>query len=268
LTGRFSRGGFEWGGMVFESFVLAVVASDLGVVESRVVRERADAVEFRVDRAAVGDGGGDPVAAASAYDGELPVIATNRARWEGGEAGSAVPPSEQDAEESAQDRERLETLAAVVDELADSPGGVAGVDVELASLAVDAPGVDAVRSAASANDAAVIASSHDFDGTPTREAMRETLDDGLGHGDVAKLAVTADSRADALDLLAVTNEHGDAGDPIATMAMGSTGRHTRALAPLYGSRIAYAPLDPADATAPGQYDLATLADLIDTLDDG
>jgi len=51
------------------------------------------------------------------------------------------------------------------------------------------------------------------------------------------------------------------------MAMGEAGRHTRAVAPLYGSRIGYAPVDPDAATAPGQYDLATLAGLVDRLDD-
>jgi 3-dehydroquinate dehydratase-1 len=49
------------------------------------------------------------------------------------------------------------------------------------------------------------------------------------------------------------------------MAMGEAGRHTRAVAPLYGSKIGYAPVDPADATAPGQYDLPTLAALIERL---
>lgn len=250
--------------MVFESFVLAVVSSDLGVVESSVVRACADAVEFRVDRAASGR---DPVAMAAAYDGSLPVIVTNRARWEGGDVGAAVAPGEQDGDARDRDRERFETLAAVVDALEDSPGGVAGVDVELASLAADAPGVDDVLSVAGERDAAVIASSHDFERTPSRDAMRETLDDGLDEGDVAKLAVTASSRADALDVLAVTNEYGNVGEPIATMAMGGVGRHTRALAPVYGSKIAYAPRHEEDATAPGQYDLETLAGLIDALGD-
>jgi 3-dehydroquinate dehydratase-1 len=49
------------------------------------------------------------------------------------------------------------------------------------------------------------------------------------------------------------------------MGMGEAGRHTRAVAPVYGSRLGYAPVDPADATAPGQYDLATLAELVDAL---
>jgi 3-dehydroquinate dehydratase-1 len=49
------------------------------------------------------------------------------------------------------------------------------------------------------------------------------------------------------------------------MAMGAAGSHTRAVAPLYGSKIGYAPVDAGDATAPGQYDLATLASLVTTL---
>jgi 3-dehydroquinate dehydratase-1 len=34
---------------------------------------------------------------------------------------------------------------------------------------------------------------------------------------------------------------------------------------VYGSRIGYAPVDPARATAPGQYDLATLRGVVDAL---
>jgi 3-dehydroquinate dehydratase-1 len=49
------------------------------------------------------------------------------------------------------------------------------------------------------------------------------------------------------------------------MAMGEAGRHTRVVAPLYGSRIGYAPVDPSRATAPGQYDLATLSRLVGEL---
>jgi 3-dehydroquinate dehydratase-1 len=47
--------------------------------------------------------------------------------------------------------------------------------------------------------------------------------------------------------------------------MGEAGRHTRAVAPAYGSCVGYAPVDPDRATAPGQYDLATLADLVPRL---
>jgi 3-dehydroquinate dehydratase-1 len=49
------------------------------------------------------------------------------------------------------------------------------------------------------------------------------------------------------------------------MAMGAPGRHSRAVAPLYGSRIGYAPVESENATAPGQYDLATLRELVQSL---
>ncbi|WP_227131584.1 type I 3-dehydroquinate dehydratase [Halorubellus salinus] len=250
--------------MDFESFVLAAATDDLADAETAVAREHADAVEYRMDAvdAAAEAGAVSPsVTALAEYDGDLPVIATNRAAWEGGEAGPAVPPSEQDAVTASEDRNRLESLAAAA-----SVDAVEAVDVELASLAADAPGVDVVLGETAANDVAVVASTHDFEGTPSRDAMRESLQAGLEYGDVAKLAVTAASREDALDVLAVTQEFAARDEPVATMAMGEVGRHTRAVAPVYGSKIGYAPVDAADATAPGQYDLATLADLVESLE--
>jgi 3-dehydroquinate dehydratase-1 len=95
--------------------------------------------------------------------------------------------------------------------------------------------------------------------------MRETLVRASELGDVGKLAVTASDPGDALALLSVTYELSNEGRRVATMAMGEAGRHSRAVAPIYGSRIGYAPVDPASATAPGQYDLATLRELIEWL---
>jgi len=244
--------------MDFESFVLCAATDDLADAGAAVAREHADAVEYRmdaVDAAADAEAVSPSVTALAEYDGDLPVIATNRPAWEGGEAAPEVPPSEQDAVDETRARNRLESLAAAA-----SVEAVAAVDVELASLAAGSPGVDTVLAEAAANDVAVIASSHDFERTPSRAAMRETLADGLEHGDVAKLAVTAASPRDALDVLAVTEEFAE--EPVATMAMGGVGRHTRAVAPVYGSKIGYAPVDPERATAPGQYDLATLAGLV------
>jgi 3-dehydroquinate dehydratase-1 len=249
--------------MNFESFVLCAATDDLADAETAVAREYADAVEYRMDAvdAAAEAGAVSPsVTALAEYEGDLPVVATNRAAWEGGEAGPTAPPSEQDAVQAEAARNRLESLAAAA-----SVDAVEAVDVELASLAADASGVDVVTSEAAANDVAVIASTHDFEGTPSRDAMRDALESGLERGDVAKLAVTAETREDALDLLAVTQEFAARDEPVATMAMGAVGRHTRAVAPVYGSKIGYAPVDAADATAPGQYDLATLAELVESL---
>lgn len=221
--------------MQFDDFVLAASVSDLA--DEREAREHADAVELRMDLA------DDPLAALDDYDGELPVIATNRAEWEGGEA-------EDDGR---------------VDALSEAAGldAVDAIDIELAAL-TDGDAAEALA-AARASDTKTIVSAHDFDGTPSLSEMASTLGEACSLGDVGKLAVTATERGDALDLLRVTHEYSAAGHTVATIAMGELGRHTRCVAPLYGSRVGYAPLDEADATAPGQYDAAALRRLVSDL---
>ncbi|MFC7081138.1 type I 3-dehydroquinate dehydratase [Halorussus caseinilyticus] len=222
--------------MNFEEFVLAASVTDLDA-EPRA-REHADAVEFRMDLAS------DPLAALGDYDGELPVLATNRAAWEGGEADD--------------DETRLAELAEAA-ELA----CVGAVDVELQSL-TEGEG-DRVAERARRAGTTVVASVHDFERTPPETDLRGLLESATDHADVGKLAVTAEDRGDVLDLLAVTHEFASAGERVATMAMGEPGRHSRAVAPVYGSKIGYAPVESEDATAPGQYDLETLARLVDEL---
>ena len=91
------------------------------------------------------------------------------------------------------------------------------------------------------------------------------LERAATEGDVGKLAVTAHDAGDALAVLQATHEATQAGRRVATMAMGAAGRHTRAVAPLYGSRIGYAPVESSEATAPGQYSLAALSALVSQL---
>jgi 3-dehydroquinate dehydratase-1 len=223
--------------MNFEEYVLAASVSNLA--DEPAAREHADAVEFRMDLA------DEPLAALDGYDGDLPVIATNRAAWEGGEADSEG---------------RIDALAEAAE--LDSVGAV---DIELESLTgEDGDGAEALA-AARANDTATIVSAHDFEGTPQLSELAETLGEACSLGDVGKLAVTATERGDALDLLRVTHEYSAAGMHVATMAMGDVGQHTRAVAPLYGSKIGYAPVDEEAATAPGQYDVATLRQLVEDL---
>ncbi|WP_207590773.1 type I 3-dehydroquinate dehydratase [Halomontanus rarus] len=219
----------------FDSFVLAAATADLA--DEPLARDHADAVEFRMDLA------DDPRAQLEDYDGELPILATNRAEWEGGKAGADG---------------RLETLAEVT-----ALECVAAIDVELQSI-LDG---DAERLLETARDrgVAVIASVHDFEGTPPRPELVRTLTEAGKYADVAKLAVTAESKADTLALLSATEQLTSHGDTVATMAMGEVGSHTRAVAPVYGSKIGYAPVDPEEATAPGQYDLETLRSLVDEL---
>lgn len=227
--------------MNFDSFVLAAATDDLSVEPA--AREYADALEFRMDLAE------KPLAQLSSYAGTLPIIATNRVVWEGGE----TPDSES----------RLEELQTALDQDA-----VEAVDLELDALEDgDRSSHDASKVAQRAREqgVSVIASLHDFESTPGREELDALLDRTTAQGDVGKLAVTATDLGALLELLAATWAQTVEGRRIATMAMGERGRHTRALCPVYGSKIGYAPVEPADATAPGQYDLETLRALIDDL---
>jgi 3-dehydroquinate dehydratase-1 len=221
--------------MEFTEFVLA--ASTAALKQEPVARPHADILEYRLD---LSSGGVDAIAA---YDGRLPLLVTNRTEREGGEAGDGPA--------------RLDVLETAVEQ-----PSVAAVDVELA--AVREGGAGRVIEHAREHDVAVVVSTHEFERTPNKERMRALLRAGADHGDVAKLAVTAQDRGDVLDLLAVTHELSPP-TPVATMAMGEPGRHSRAVAPLYGSRLGYAPVDPADATAPGQYSLERLRHLVDCL---
>lgn len=225
--------------MTFDSFVLAASTADLE--EEPRARANADIVEFRMDLAE------NPREALDAYDGQLDLLVTNRVAWEGGEAADTPA--------------RLDALEATIEH-----PSVAAVDVELAAVRDGDAGrvVDAAREAG----VSVVVSAHDFEATPPASRLRDLLDAACGYGDVGKVAVTATDRGDVLDLLAVTHEATSDGQSVATMAMGEPGRHSRAVTPLYGSRIGYAPVDPTSATAPGQYDLGTLRQLVERLSDG
>ncbi|WP_224269954.1 type I 3-dehydroquinate dehydratase [Haloprofundus salinisoli] len=226
--------------MEFHSFALAASTADLRPVqEMPAVREHADIVEFRLDLAT------DPLEALDDYDGDLPVLVTNRADWEGGEAA---------------DEGRLATLESAFDHDA-----VVAVDLELAALGPHGPNVPSavdLRSAARERGLTVVTSVHDFQKTPPMANLQSLLSAACEAGDVGKLAVTATDHSDSLALLSVTHEATTAGHRVATMAMGEPGRHTRAVAPVYGSKIGYAPPRAESATAPGQYDLQTLAKLV------
>jgi len=221
--------------MDFESFVLAASTGDLS--DEPVARDHADALEFRMDLA------DDPLDALRGYDGDLPIIATNRAASEGGDAD---------------ERGRLDALetAATID-------AVEAIDVELASV-TDGSGESTID-AARRHRVGTIASVHDFNGTPPASELRQLGNLAGDVGDVAKIAVTAHDVGDVLRLLSVTRGLTTDGYRVATMAMGEPGRHSRVIAPLYGSRIGYAPIREEEATAPGQFDLATFRDVFERI---
>jgi 3-dehydroquinate dehydratase-1 len=221
--------------MDFESFVLAASTGDLA--DEPAAREHADALEFRMDLADA------PIDALRSYGGTLPIIATNRASSEGGRAD---------------DDGRLDDLQAAV-----TTDAVEAIDVELASV-TDGDGESTIETARR-HGVGTIASIHDFNGTPPASELEQLGGLAGDLADVAKIAVTARDAGDVLRLLSVTRELTADGHRVATMAMGEPGRHSRVIAPLYGSRIGYAPVREEAATAPGQLDLETFRTVFETI---
>jgi len=163
----------------------------------------------------------------------LPVIITNRMADQGG--------SWQGSEE-----ERIRDLLLFMP-LADA------VDIELC-----AQNRDLVVNKARNSGKTVIISTHDFQKTPDNKVMdgiiRESLEAGA---DIAKLAVMPGSLCDVLRLLDVTLH---AKGPVCTISMGATGKHSRIIAPVYGSVMTYGYVD--TPTAPGQLRIDELKNLL------
>jgi 3-dehydroquinate dehydratase-1 len=166
----------------------------------------------------------------------LPVIITNRIKQEGG------------AWKGSED-ERILKLVSLL-HMANA------IDIELC-----ARDRDAVVKKARAAGKTVIISTHDFQKTPVNEVMKGKIRDSIAAGaDIAKLAVMPTSLSDVLRLLDVTLQaEGD----VCVMAMGDTGRHSRVVAPLYGSVMTYGYVE--KATAPGQFRVDELRHILDML---
>jgi 3-dehydroquinate dehydratase-1 len=195
--------------------------------------EGADAVEVRID---IYDGGRDVALEDLRNCDALPAIATNRT-----------------TDEQTED-ERVGTLVRAVEH-------AEAVDIDISS---PDDSIERVVEAAREEDATVITSHHDFDGTPPKDEMWEALEEGWRVGDVAKLAVTVETRRDAHRLLGMTLDAVEDGNsPVATMAMGALGSHTRVVAPLYGSCLTYASY--GEGTAPGQLSVSEVHEALDLL---
>lgn len=180
----------------------------------------ADILELRIDLLGV-----DPKKALQDVKKTgLPVILTNRMKQEGGNW-------------QGNEDERIRTLLSLLP-VADA------VDIELCS-----PERDRVVKTAQDIGKTVIISTHDFQKTPGNDIMKGIIRESFAAGaDIAKLAVMPASFSDVLRLLDVAlHAEGD----VCLIAMGETGRHSRVVAPLYGSVMTYGYVE--KVTAPGQY---------------
>ncbi len=166
----------------------------------------------------------------------MPVIITNRMKKEGGSWNRT-------------EGERIEMLVSLLP-LADA------VDIELCAIKKDI----VVKRAKSAGKTVII-STHDFQRTPDHDKMMDIIRESFEAGaDIAKLAVMPGSFEDVLRLLNITLH---AEGAVCTIAMGEMGRHSRVIAPVYGSVMTYGYI--GTATAPGQLRVDELKAILDML---
>lgn len=220
--------------MTADGFALAATTNDL--TREPNARDTADIIEFRMDSAE------DPIEQLADYDGELPILATNRSRWFGGHAA---------------DRGRLDQLMAAAEF-----DVVEMVDVELET----ARGMQWVLEEFREQDVELVISFHEFDETPDQETLDAIIEECARYGDIAKVATYAENREDCLRILSAIDTATQNGIRAAGIAMGELGSHTRVIGPLYGSALGYAPLESDKSEyAPGQLPLHRLDSLVEMI---
>lgn len=218
--------------MTLDEFALAATTNDL--TREPKARDVADLLEFRMDSA------DDPIEQLAEYDGSLPILATNRSRWFGGQAN---------------DRGRLDQLMAAAEF-----DVVKKVDIELET----ARGMQWVLDEFRDQDVELVISFHEFDETPDQETLDAIIEECAEYGDVAKVATYAADRSDCLRILSAIDTATRKGIRAAGIAMGELGSHTRVIGPLYGSALGYAPLESDTSEyAPGQIPLHRIETLIE-----
>lgn len=177
--------------------------------------------------------------------GDIPLLFTFRTAREGGQR-----------EISPEDYVALNTAMAV-------SGFVDLIDVELFS---GEETVARLIKTARENHVKVVASNHDFFETPGKEVLLGRLKKMQQLGaDILKIAVMPKSRADVLNLLAVTQEMSEryADRPLITMSMGPLGVVSRLVGETFGSALTFGAA--AQASAPGQIPAGELAEILEVI---
>lgn len=220
------------GGLELEKSIVAVIGKNPLDCAKKAKKLGADILEVRIDLLDM-----DVCTAILELKAlDLPVIITNRMKQEGGEWDGS-------------EDERIRTLLSLLP-LADA------VDIELC-----AKERDAVVKKARTEGKTVIISTHDFRNTPEPDVMAGIINESFEAGaDIAKLAVMPQTLPDVLHLLEVTLHFGG---KVCTIAMGNIGRHSRVVAPIYGSVMTYGYVD--KPTAPGQLRVDELKSILKLL---
>lgn len=214
--------------------VVAVILENPLETSKKAAEKGADILEIRLDLLGIRDleRAAEIIREIKSETG-IPLLVTNRSRAEGGKW-------------EGKEEDRIGLLTNLIS----SKDGPDAIDIELSAGRKER---DKIIKEAKDHGKTVIISSHDFLKTPSPQDMKAILEEMfLAGADIAKLAVMPRSMEDTLNLLRVTLDFKDTGKSVCTIAMGRQGKHTRVVAPLYGSVLTYASIENDTAAAPGQ----------------
>lgn len=201
----------------------------------------ADLIELRIDR--MPDADLERLLAAR----HNPVIVTNRRREEGGSF-------------TGTEEQRIWRLKEAVRLGADY------VDIETAT----APALKAdLRRTLVGRSAQLIVSWHDLAGTPPPAMLEAKLEECMADGPaIVKMVTHAADTADCLRVLTLIPYARRRNQAIVAFCMGKRGRISRIAAPLLGSVIGYASLEPDEASAPGQLTIHRMREIFRLMEEG
>ena len=225
--------------------VIVGVLSALSVrAATRAQEQGADAIELRIDLLNEEDRNIKKLHEFVSQL-EVPVIATNRRKAEGGAF-------------SGTEAERIALLNSILDTV-----NIDAVDLELSSPPKEK---QLLVEKAKSLRVPVIFSFHDFTGTPPRADLEGIVTRMYDEGaSIVKIAVAPQTFGDALLLLDLTYTLTQAGKAVTTIGMGTVGKHLRVIAPLYGSVLTYGFIEGEEAVAPGQFSVKELRSMMEHL---
>lgn len=199
----------------------------------------ADVIELRVDLI------GEAAMAVLLEARERPVIVTNRRRQEGGAfAGTEA--------------ERIAVLAAAV------RLGAEYVDVETAT---DPALKEELHAALRGSSTRLIASWHDFSGTPDSEVLQERFAACLADDPrIVKIVTLARTPGDCLRVLALIPQGIEKGRAVTAFCMGRDGAFSRIAAHLMGAAVTYCSVEDGAASAPGQLKAGRMKEILRLLE--
>jgi 3-dehydroquinate dehydratase-1 len=136
------------------------------------------------------------------------------------------------------------------------------VDLVDCEMANDPADLARLRAVSAANGVALVLSYHDFQGTPTADALLARFVQAAELGaDVAKVAVMPRDPQDVLTLLGATYRASQTVDlPLISLSMGGLGSMSRVMGWIYGSAATFAVGQ--RSSAPGQIDVEELRALL------